>query len=139
MNAFRYIFRGEVASKKNSRIVNRKTGRCFPSKRYLEWQKAARAVIMAEGRPLEPLKAARLFMTIYHGDMIRRDTNNATQGIQDVLVEMGVIADDNWMVIGSPEVKHMIDVDDPRLEVLVEELEPIDYKSIFKLARKSRK
>ena len=136
---YTYVFRGEVASKKNSRIVNRKTGRCFPSKRYLEWQKVARAVIMAAGRPQEPLKSARLSMVIYHGDMLRRDTNNATQGIQDVLVEMGVLEDDNWMVIGSPDVFHAIDVEDPRLEVLVEPTDPTDYKAIFKAARKAKK
>ncbi len=138
---YHYVFRGEVASKKNSKVLARVKGRpmLLPSRKYQEWEKRARLAIMAEGRPPEPFKAARLFMVIYHGDMIKRDSNNATQGIQDVLVEMGVLEDDNWMVIGTPEVVHMVDVDDPRLEVTVEESEPTDWKAIFKAARKAAK
>lgn len=139
--SYRYVFRGEVASKKNSKVLARVKGRpmLLPSRKFQEWEKRARLAIMASGRPVEPLKAARLSMVIYHGDMLRRDTNNATQGVQDVLVDMGVIEDDNWMVIGSPDVVHAIDVEDPRLEVLVEPEEPRDYKAIFKAARKAGK
>lgn len=141
MAVYRYVFRGEVASKKNSKVLARVKGRpmLLPSRKYQEWEKRARLVIMAEGRPPEPFKAARLFMVIYHGDLIKRDSNNATQGVQDVLVDMGVIQDDNWMVIGTPEVVHMVDVEDPRLEVTVEESEPKDWKAVFKAARKSKK
>lgn len=141
MAVYRYVFRGEVASKKNSKVLARVKGRpmLLPSRKYQEWEKRARLAIMAEGRPTVPLKAARLFMVIFHGDMLKRDSNNATQGVQDVLVDMGVIQDDNWMVIGTPEVVHMVDVEDPRLEVTVEELDPTDWKSIFKAARKAKK
>lgn len=139
--SYRYVFRGEVASKKNSKVLARVKGRpmLLPSKKFQAWEKMARVAIMAEGRPSVPLKAARLSMTIYHGDMLKRDSNNATQGVQDVLVEMGVLADDNWMVIGTPEVSHMVDVEDPRLEVTVEESEPVDWKAVFKAARKAAK
>ena len=136
---YRYVFRGEVASKKNSKVLARVKGRpmLLPSRKFQEWEKRARLAIMAEGRPPVPLKAARLSMVIYHGDLIKRDSNNATQGVQDVLVDMGVIQDDNWMVIGTPEVEHLVDVDDPRLEVTVEESEPTDWKAVFKAARKA--
>lgn len=138
---FRYVFRGEVASKKNSKVLARVKGRpmLLPSRKFQEWEKRARLAIMAEGSPPEPLKAARLSMVIYHGDLIRRDSNNATQGVQDVLVDMGVLEDDNWMVIGTPEVAHMVDVEDPRMEVTVEESEPTDWKAVFKAARKATK
>ena len=142
MLRYSYTFRGEVASKKNHRQLVQVKGRgavLLPSKRYREWDKEAKRVILAYGRPQRPFAAARLQIAIYHGDAVRRDTNNATQGIQDVLVEMGVLEDDNWMVIGTPEVSHMVDVEDPRLEVTVEELEPTDWKAIFKAARKAAK
>lgn len=141
MAVYRYVFRGEVASKKNSKVLARVKGRpmLLPSKKYMAWEKMARIAIMAAGRPERPLEAARLSMVIYHGDMVKRDSNNATQGVQDVLVNMGVLEDDNWMVIGTPEVSHMVDVEDPRLEVLVEESEPTDWKAIFKAARKAAK
>ena len=141
MAVYRYVFRGEVASKKNSKVLARVKGRpmLLPSRKYQEWEKRARLAIMAEGRPAEPFKAARISMVIFHGDMLKRDSNNATQGVQDVLVDMGVLEDDNWMVIGTPEVVHMVDVEDPRLEVTVEESEPTDWKAIFKAARKAAK
>lgn len=106
MLRYSYTFRGEVASKKNHRQLVQVKGRgavLLPSKRYREWDKEAKRVILAYGRPQRPFAAARLTIAIYHGDAVRRDTNNATQGIQDVLVEMGVLEDDNWMVIGSPD------------------------------------
>ena len=130
-----------MASKKNSRMLVHSNGRSFllPSERYREWEKNAKSVISLYGLPAAPFKAARLSIRIYHGDAVRRDTNNATQGIQDVLVEMGVIEDDNWMVIGSPEVSHFIDVADPRMEVDVLETDPVDYGAAFKAARKALK
>ena len=130
-----------MSSKKNSRMLVHSNGRSFllPSERYREWEKNAKSVISLYGRPAAPFKSASLSIRIYHGDAVRRDTNNATQGIQDVLVEMGVIEDDNWMVIGSPEVSHFIDVADPRMEVDVLETEPVDYGAAFKAARKALK
>lgn len=138
---YSYVFRGEVASKKNSKQLVHVKGRAvlLPSKQYQAWEKSARAAILLYGRPAATFAAARLVIRIYHGDAVRRDTNNATQGIQDVLVDMGVIADDNWMVIGSPEVSHFIDVGDPRMEVEVHEQEPLDYAWLFKQARKELK
>ena len=142
MLRYSYTFRGEVASKKNNRQLVQVKGRgavLLPSKRYREWDREAKRVILAYGRPQRPFASARLTIAIYHGDAVRRDTNNATQGIQDVLVEMGVLEDDNWMVIGSPEVLHFVDVADPRMEVTVTETEPVDYKAVFKAARKEFK
>lgn len=80
-----------------------------------------------------------LFGSIFAKIQSKSDPDNATQGIQDVLVEMGVIEDDNWMVIGSPEVSHFIDVSDPRMEVDVMETEQVDYREAFKAARKTLK
>lgn len=141
MLKYYYVFRGEVASKKNGKQLVHVKGRSvlLPSKQYRAWEKSVRAVISIYGRPPEPFAAARIVIRIFHGDAVKRDTNNATQGIQDVLVDMGVIADDNWMVIGSPEVSHFIDVGDPRMEVDVYEQEPVDYAAIFKQARKDFK
>ena len=138
---YTYVFRGEVASKKNSRVMALVNGRrlLIPSRKYREWEKVAKQVIMASQRPERPLEAATLSMTIYHGDMVKRDSNNATQGVQDVLVEMGVLSDDNWMVIGTPTVQHRIDVTDPRLVVDVVPAPAIDWRSVFKAARKAAK
>lgn len=134
---YHYCFTGEAASKKNSKRIVYARGRAIllPSEKYKKWEKVARTEILTKGIPTAPLQAARLTIDIYHGDCIHRDTNNATQGVQDVLVDMGVIADDNWMVIGSPDVRHFIDIENPRMEVTVEEQEPYNWKEYFKEAR----
>lgn len=135
---FSYTFPGEVPSKKNSKQLICVKGRSIllPSKNYRAWEKIAKSIITLYGRPVRPLISAKLNIRIFHGDLIKRDTNNATQGIQDVLVDMGVLVDDNWMVIGSPNVSHFIDIKNPRMEVDVIEQEAIDYKEIFKRERK---
>lgn len=140
-SSFYYTFPGEVPSKKNSKRIVYARGRAIllPSEKYKKWEKVAQKEILTKGIPTAPLKAARLTIDIYHGDCIHRDTNNATQGIQDVLVDMGVIVDDNWMVIGSPDVRHFVDVENPRMEVWVKEQEPYDWKQHFKQIRNSVK
>lgn len=138
---YTYTFIGEAASKKNGRRIAHVHGRPYilPSDNYERWEREARKTILCTGRPSKPMQAASMVVDIYHGDMVKRDTNNATQGVQDVLVAMGVIADDNWMVIGTPSVIHHIDVANPRVVVTLSEIEPIDYKSLFAAERKAVK
>lgn len=93
---------GETPAKKNSRI-NTRSGRSFPSKRYQQWHNVARLQIQSQMRtqnissPIsEPVK---LLVTFVHGDLVKRDSDNATSSILDLLKDCKVIADDNWKII----------------------------------------
>lgn len=97
-----YIFtlRGEVPSKKNSRIAT-KSGRNYPSKEYQEWHERAAREILTQERPKEPLKKCkRITMCFNHADKKRRDTNNQMASLFDLLVDCKVLKDDCWTITG---------------------------------------
>lgn len=93
---------GETPSKKNSRI-NLKNGRSFPSKRYQQWHEVARLQILAQLRKQNidsPInEPSRVSITFVHGDLVRRDSDNATSSILDLLMDCKVIEDDNWKIV----------------------------------------
>ena len=100
-----YFFKttGETPSKKNSRVINTKTGRSFPNKRFTQWHAGALAEVAAQKKtneirePIEtPLKATLIFI---HGDKRRRDSDNGTSSILDLLTGAAIIADDNFNII----------------------------------------
>ena len=107
------ILQGETPSKKNSRI-NTRSGRSFPSKRYVKWHNDAIEQICKQQMTGKILsigndKQAKLTAVFYHGDYKRRDSDNQLSSILDTLVDAGVLVDDCWSVI--PE-KHIFDIFD---------------------------
>lgn len=98
---------GETPAKKNSRIFL-KNGRNIPSKRYSEWHMVSGAAIQSQRymqhilKPLEgPVKISVVFT---HGDKRRRDSDNGLSSVLDLLVDTGVLKDDNWTVVPELEV-----------------------------------
>jgi Holliday junction resolvase RusA-like endonuclease len=90
---------GHPASKKNSkRIVGFKgRKRVISSKRYMEWEPMARAVVMKSMRPEKPIESAMLVHIFFSmADRRRRDNTNMAEGVMDVLVACGVLKDDCW-------------------------------------------
>ena len=60
----------ETPSKKNSRVVDRRTGRTFPNRRYTEWHKAAALYVRQQNaHPLDGGPFA-LYLEFTHGDLI---------------------------------------------------------------------
>lgn len=109
-----FVINGETPSKKNNRIINRKTGQSFPSKRYTEWHKIAKPEI--EGQMLQqastcgmtiPLNAPlKIKMTFLHGDLTCRDSDNGASSILDLLQDCGVLADDNWQIVKEINIRN---------------------------------
>ena len=79
---------GETPAKKNNRI-NTKSGRSFPSKRYQEWHDVARLQILSQMRNQNvssPVNIpSKVSITFVHGDLVKRDSDNATSSILDLL------------------------------------------------------
>lgn len=98
---------GETPSKKNSRIFL-KNGMNIPSKRYSEWHKVASADVVSQRylqhmyKPLEG--SVKISVVFTHGDKRRRDSDNGLSSVLDLLVDTGVLADDNWNVVPQLEV-----------------------------------
>lgn len=102
-----FILQGEVVSKKNNNRYNPYTGRVYKKMGYIVWHKKALAEIMsqkklcnAERELLLPLKKVSwVSMTFYHADNHRRDADNQATSVLDLLVEAGIIADDNHKIL----------------------------------------
>jgi len=116
---------GEVPSKKNSRI-NTRTGKSFPSKRYQEWHDVARLQILLQMRKQNissPIDyASKVSITFVHGDLVRRDSDNATSSILDLLKDCKVIADDNWKIVRELHIRNGFVKGKSRCKVEIEKI-----------------
>lgn len=108
------IIKGRVPSKKNSR-VNCRSGRSFPSRKYTSWHKSASDQILWKNRAISEC-FVRVFF--WMPDNRRADLTNKAESIMDLLVDNGVIEDDNWKVVKSVCLDCMgVDKNNPRVEI----------------------
>lgn len=113
----------ETPSKKNSRI-NTRSGRSFPNARYIQWHGRAvleikRAIAESKIKPIPKDKQVKLTITFYHGDKKRRDSDNQLSSILDLLVDAGILADDNWQIIPQKEIFDVFDKDNARAVISI--------------------
>ena len=109
-----FVLEGETPSKKNNRIVNRKTGATFPSKKYTEWHKVAKNLVQSQalmqardsGFQLPINKPCQIKMLFAHGDLSRRDSDNEATSILDLLQDCDVLADDCWQIVRELNIKN---------------------------------
>lgn len=59
----------------------------------------------------------------YHADLRRRDSDNGTSSILDVLVDAEILKDDNWQIVRQIAIANYHDKDFPRIEITIQELE----------------
>jgi len=78
-------------------------------------------------RPKNPIKKAELTFKLYFRTNRKRDSQNYIAGgliaVADSLVQLGIIKDDNYKVIGDPIVELYVDKEDPHTEIIIEKLE----------------
>ena len=114
---YTFTIQGETPAKKNSRITL-PNGRTIPSKKYREWHEIAAVQILAQKgsqRLSEALqRALTLDVMFYHGDMRKRDCDNGLSSICDLLVDCGVLADDNWQIVNEVHVFNAYDKNNAR-------------------------
>jgi len=105
---YRFKIVGETPAKKNSRIVL-KNGKNIPSKNYQQWHEGAMLQLAGQKRIVQ-CKAVSVPCTIrlnfIHGDLRRRDSDNGCSSIMDLLVDCGILADDNWQIVQNIEIKN---------------------------------
>ena len=111
---------GQTPSKKNSRI-NTRSGRSFPSKRYAEWHKNSSLYLESILEKLTPERFGKVTINymFYVQDLRRRDVSNMVESINDLLVDLGVIEDDDWkhVRLGSGDAE--LDRENPRCEITI--------------------
>jgi Holliday junction resolvase RusA-like endonuclease len=117
------IIEGETPAKKNSRIVL-PDGRNIPSKQYREWHKSAllQAEVMTIGHEAIGYPVI-VSLSFFHGDKRRRDSDNGTSSILDLLVDAGVLKDDKWEIVRVLNVYNYYDKGHARCEISISQLE----------------
>lgn len=117
---------GEVPSKKNANKFNTKTCCVYKTKHYQQWHDVARLQVQSQMRKQnisssinEPVK---LSVTFVHGDLARRDSDNATSSILDLLMDCKIIEDDNWKIIRELHIRNGYVKGQARCKVEIEKL-----------------
>lgn len=119
MRILRYTITGEVVPKKNSRIVNKATGRSFPSSRYVEWAEGAKKELRVQGIPKEAVRCCKLDLILKHGDNRRRDADNALSSVLDILVDSMILEDDNYKVVPSITIQNIAGQKEARCDIII--------------------
>ena len=113
-------------TKKNSQqiVINKKTGRPFvmQSSKYKEYEKNTGWFLKKLPKPIsEPVNVKCVF---YRETRIRCDLSNLLEAAMDILVEYGILADDNFNIItGFDGSRVYIDKENPRTEITIETVE----------------
>ena len=119
---------GETPSKKNNRI-NTKSGRSFPNQRYMKWHDAVVSqlhyLLMTKQLVSFECMTVKMTVTFWHGDKVRRDSDNQLSSILDTLVDAKILSDDNWKVIPEKHIYDKYEKDNARCEI---EIEPLGEK-----------
>lgn len=121
----RLVIKGETPAKKNSRIVL-KNGRNIPSKKYQEWHAEAEAQILKQKALLSGLPVSKeIAVTIefIHGDLRRRDSDNGTSSILDLLCDTGILTDDNWQIVKKLQITNTYEKNNPMAIIAIQPIE----------------
>jgi Holliday junction resolvase RusA-like endonuclease len=102
----RFIIKGETPSKKNVNKFNSKTKRVYKDAHYERWHEDAMLQMNAQLMRLEAAERPqmidypiRITLSFIHGDMVRRDSDNQTSSIMDLLQDVRVLSDDRWQIV----------------------------------------
>lgn len=100
---------GTIPSKKNNKQMfrNRKTGKFFPasSNKYKEWHQGASLQISLQKNGIKDVKfpiqkCISLDVTLLYGTKRRADNTNKAESVHDLLVDVGILQDDDWQTTG---------------------------------------
>ena len=114
------VIKGRIPSKKNSTITMCRNGRAlhFPSNPYRTWHKDASSQLIGQKAIPTPCK---LIIDFWFPDARKTDLSNKTESIMDLLVDNGIIPDDNCLEIPQLLLIYRgIDRLNPRAEIKYE-------------------
>lgn len=115
----RLLVKGRIPSKKNSRNIFARGGKLFniPSKEYAAWHKTA-MLQLPPFRPTGEENFSLVHLSFWAPDKRSADLSNKTESIMDLLVDAGILKDDNWWVVNSLILEFMgVDKENPRCEI----------------------
>ena len=101
MKTFEYTFEGSTPSKKNQKIMICRGPRpmLIPSKKYTEWHKE-HMWLLKKSVPREPIeKVDAMWLEFGAATHHKWDLTNKAESIMDILVDAGILKDDNYTVV----------------------------------------
>jgi Holliday junction resolvase RusA-like endonuclease len=111
---------GRIPSKKNSKIMVCR-GRypiLLPSAKYQEWHKDASKQLTGAHRG--KICPTMIEIKVFSPDSRKSDLTNKAESIMDLLVDNGVLEDDNWFCCPNISLKFGgTDKDNPRAEIKI--------------------
>lgn len=117
----KFTVTGRIPSKKNMMEI-RKRGRYSSigaNKKFYSWQESAMLKLLAQKVPKGKFVCSMVELRIYFPDNRRADLSNKTESIMDMMVEYGVINDDNWKCTGPVLMFPYYDKNKPRCEIVL--------------------
>ena len=111
------VLAGNTPSKKNQKQIFLVRGRpmIMPSKAYKEWHDEKMWLLKGSPAIKGPVE---LKMTLYARDKRSGDLSNKFESVADLLVDAGIIEDDNWNIVRKVEMMFGgIDKEYPRVEI----------------------
>lgn len=126
-NYMTYVFRidSETPSKKNSRVVL-PNGKNIPSKNFRLWHECAfvqvKTQMVKQSFPAPIETPVKIKLQFTHGDLRRRDSDNGTSSIMDLLTDCGVLKDDCWQIVRQIEVLNGYEKNKAECAILIETL-----------------
>lgn len=128
MAEIRYTIKTAPITKKNSQqiLTNRKTGRAFiaPSARYKKYEREAAGYL--NPRPPRPIECPINVKCLFYMPTRRLvDLTNLLEAVDDVLVNEGIIKDDNSRIVVAHDGSRVLyDKDNPRTEIYITKIIP---------------
>lgn len=123
MQQYEITLLGAVPSKKNSKRRVKRGASVFmlPSAAHERWHEEQMWSVRPQWRGRPAIQSAEISMTFYASDRRERDLTNGAESVMDLLVDAGVIADDNWFVIKKNTQEFGgVDKANPRVEVVLQ-------------------
>jgi len=120
-NELHLVVNGRIPSKKNSRNLFVRGGRLMniPSKDYADWHKTSSLQILEfKNHTIENVDFIEL--EFYAPDRRGADLTNKAESIMDLLVDNGILEDDNWWIVNklTLSLKGLSKLD-PRCEIFI--------------------
>lgn len=108
MTILRFFYEGNTPSKKNQKQVFKgKNGRPFitASSAFKQWHGPAVMLMKQQmsrtlGVKWPIARTSQVMIKLFYEDRRRRDATNTVESIMDLLVDAGILADDNWIAVG---------------------------------------
>jgi Holliday junction resolvase RusA-like endonuclease len=109
-----------IAMAGNRRVI-------ISSKLYRDWHQEQVLLLQLFKRNYvldKPVDATSIEITFYPPDRMRGDLTNKAESVMDLMVDCGILEDDNWFVVSDLSLRlGSVDKSHPRVEICIKERE----------------